>query len=305
MSDQLQFQRKLAELLKTAQSQNMRVTKEEIHRCFAEDGLNEEQMLLVYDYLLSQKVTVAGYLKNGEPAAAGGESDAGQRCFEGSDVGQSGSEGVAFGRTSAGVVLPEYTEEEREYLRDYEAGLRAMKPETPGERQALLAAAAQGDASAKSRLIELYLPVVAEIAKEMRREGYYIGDLVQEGNVSLLLALDMLTKMQDEAGETELADVLGDAAKFSEEANRFIREEIRQGILVMLEEQEEMKRRDHKMEQQVNDLDDALHRMADEKGRAVTLDELAEYVQMSTDEILDIMKLAGEDLYDKFKNEKE
>lgn len=295
MSDQLQFQRKLAELLKTAQSQNMRVTKEEIHRCFAEDGLNEEQMLLVYDYLLSQKVTVAGYLKNGVPAAAGGESD----------VGQSGSEGVSFGRTSAGVVLPEYTEEEREYLRDYEAGLRAMKPETPGERQALLAAAAQGDASAKSRLIELYLPVVAEIAKEMRREGYYIGDLVQEGNVSLLLALDMLTKMQDEAGETELADVFGDAAKFSEEANRFIREEIRQGILVMLEEQEEMKRRDHKMEQQVNDLDDALHRMADEKGRAVTLDELAEYVQMSTDEILDIMKLAGEDLYDKFKNEKE
>lgn len=295
MSDQLQFQRKLAELLKTAQSQNMRVTKEEIHRCFAEDGLNEEQMLLVYDYLLSQKVTVAGYLKNGVPAAAGGESD----------VGQSGSEGVAFGRTRAGVVLPEYTEEEREYLRDYEAGLRAMKPETPGERQALLAAAAQGDASAKSRLIELYLPVVAEIAKEMRREGYYIGDLVQEGNVSLLLALDMLTKMQDEAGETELADVFGDAAKFSEEANRFIREEIRQGILVMLEEQEEMKRRDHKMEQQVNDLDDALHRMADEKGRAVTLDELAEYVQMSTDEILDIMKLAGEDLYDKFKNEKE
>ena len=170
MSDQLQFQRKLAELLKTAQSQNMRVTKEEIHRCFAEDGLNEEQMLLVYDYLLSQKVTVAGYLKNGEPAVAGGESDAGQRCFEGSDVGQSGSEGVSFGRTSAGVVLPEYTEEEREYLRDYEAGLRAMKPETPGERQALLAAAAQGDASAKSRLIELYLPVVAEIAKEMRRE---------------------------------------------------------------------------------------------------------------------------------------
>ena len=44
---------------------------------------------------------------------------------------------------------------------------------------------------------------------------------------------------------------------------------------------------------------------SDEKGRAVTLDELAEYVQMSTDEILDIMKLAGEDLYDKFKNEKE
>ena len=47
MSDQLQFQRKLAELLKTAQSQNMRVTKEEIYRRFAEDGLNEAKMLQV------------------------------------------------------------------------------------------------------------------------------------------------------------------------------------------------------------------------------------------------------------------
>lgn len=268
MSDQLQFQRKLAELLKTAQSQNMRVTKDEIHRYFAEDGLNEEQMLLVYDYLLSQKIIVAGYMKNIEPAG--------------------------------------YSEEERKYLQDYESDLKAVKEETPGERQILFAAAAQGDASAKSRLIELYLPVVVETAKQMRREEFYIGDLVQEGNVSLLLAMDMLAEMREEPGRTpDLRDVPAGVDAFSKEADCFVREEIRQGILAMLEEQEELKRRDHKMEQQVNDLDDALHRMADERGRAVTLDELAEYVQMSTDEILDIMKLAGEDLYDKFKEERE
>lgn len=268
MSDQLQFQRKLAELIRTAQSQNMRITKDEIHRRFAEDGLNEEQMLLVYDYLLSQKVIVAGYMKSSE--------------------------------------LSEYTEEEREYLQDYESDLKAVKKETAGERQALFAAAAQGDALAKSRLIELYLPEVVEIAKQMRREGFYIGDLVQEGNVSLLLAMDMLAEMREELGQSsDLTDVPADKETFSGAADCFVREEIRQGILAMLEEQEELKRRDHKMEQQVNDLDDALHRMADEKGRAVTLDELAEYVQMSTDEILDIMKLAGEDLYDKFKEEKE
>lgn len=303
MSDQLQFQRKLAELLETAKSQNMRVTKEEIHRCFAEDGLNEEQMLLVYDYLLSQKVIVAGYLKNGEPVDSGAGYAAGRRNPADSAGGNGGPADLAGENSGSADVdggadmgcLADFTEEEREYLCSYMSDLKAMKPETSGERQALFAAAAQGDALAKSRLTELYLPTVVEIAKEMRREGFYIGDLVQEGNVSLLLALDM----------PELADAPGGADALAREADRFVQGEIRQGILAMLEEQEELKRRDHKLEEQVNDLDDALHRMADEKGRAVTLDELAEYVQMSTDEILDIMKLAGEDLYDKYKNEKE
>lgn len=75
----------------------------------------------------------------------------------------------------------------------------------------------------------------------------------------------------------------------------------RQGMAQMIEEQQEQKRCDRKMEQQVNHLDDTLHQLADEKGRAVTIDELAKYMKMSEEEILDIMKLAGEDLYEKYK----
>lgn len=78
-------------------------------------------------------------------------------------------------------------------------------------------------------------------------------------------------------------------------------DEIRQGMAQMIEEQQEQKRCDRKMEQQVNHLDDTLHQLADEKGRAVTIDELAKYMKMSEEEILDIMKLAGEDLYEKYK----
>ena len=48
-----------------------------------------------------------------------------------------------------------------------------------------------------------------------------------------------------------------------------------------------------------------LIKMADEKGRGITMSELAEHMKISEDEILDIIKLAGEEMYDKFKEYKD
>lgn len=268
MSDELQFRKKLQELLEKADSQNKRISTEEVNAYFAEDELTEEQMLLVYDFLMSQKIIVTGYYKN--TAEEGLETD---------------SAASVKGAGQTGLTGEGLTEEEAEYLREYTEDMSAMKPAGDGEVEMLLAQAVEGEALAKSRLIEVYLPMVVEIAKELHEPGIYLGDMVQEGNVSLILALDMLT----------------DAAS----AEMVIREEVRQGILAMKEEQKEAKRRDKKMEQRVNDLDDSLHKMAEEKGRAITMDELAEYLKISEEEILDIMKLAGEDLYDKYKDGEE
>ena len=61
MIDQSQFRKKLEELLEQADVQDKRLTNEQIKEFFAEDGLTEEQMLLVYDFLMSQKIVVSGY----------------------------------------------------------------------------------------------------------------------------------------------------------------------------------------------------------------------------------------------------
>ena len=79
--------------------------------------------------------------------------------------------------------------------------MKAMKQEQEGERAELLKKAVAQDALAKSRLIELYLPQVVEIAKELHEEGIYLGDCVQEGNVSLILALDMLPEDDADPGD--------------------------------------------------------------------------------------------------------
>ena len=251
MIDQSQFRKKLEELLEQADVQDKRLTNEQIKEFFAEDGLTEEQMLLVYDFLMSQKIVVSGYYKQ---------------------------------QKTEQIDESKFSDEEKQYLAEYTEDLKAMKQEQEGERAELLKKAVAQDALAKSRLIELYLPQVVEIAKELQEEGIYLGDCVQEGNVSLILALDMLPE---------------------DDADAFIQQEIRQGILAMMEEHKELKRRDKKMENQVNNLDETLHKMADEKGRGITMSELAEHMKISEDEILDIIKLAGEEMYDKFKEYKD
>lgn len=255
MIEESQFRKKLGQLLEQAALQDKRVTNDEVKQFFAMDGLTEEQLLLVYDFLMSQKITVSGYYKD------------------------------VSGEKQQGNIAGNFSEEEKQYLEEYTEDLKAMKPEASGEKEELLKKAMQQDALAKSRLIELYLPVVVDIAKMLYEPGIYLGDMVQEGNVSLILALDMLPNV--------------------EEAELFIKQEIRQGIQTMKEEQKELKSRDRKVEDQVNNLDETLHKMADEKGRGITIGELAEHMKISEDEILDIIKLAGEDMYEKFKQYKD
>lgn len=63
MAGRLEFKEKLGDILKEAIAQGGEMQKEEVEKFFAEDGLSEEQIDLVCDYLLSQKVSVYGYQK--------------------------------------------------------------------------------------------------------------------------------------------------------------------------------------------------------------------------------------------------
>ena len=131
------------------------------------------------------------------------------------------------------------------------------------------------DALAKGRLTELYLQDVVEIAKELHHPEIFLGDLVQEGNVGLILGIDLI-----------------DCA---EKAHEMIVQEIRQSIQMLIEEQTELKSRDKKMVEKVNLLDESIQTLTEELGRKVTIEELAVYMGMSEEEVEDILRLAGED----------
>ncbi len=241
MNSEKEFLEKLKELLDIAAISGNRITTKEVQDFFGENELSEEQMLLVYDYLLAQKISVVGYMK---------EHDLAEKKAEETNTA--------------------YTQEEEAYLKEYRKEISTIVSEEDGEKSRLFEAAVKGDALAKSRLTELYLPMVLGIAEQLHCKEVFLGDLVQEGNISLLLALDFLEDVEN--------------------AEMFLMEEVRRGMEQLIEEQKEQTRCDRRMEQQVNHLDETLHQLADEKGRAVTIDELAKYMKISEEEILDIMK---------------
>ena len=127
------------------------------------------------------------------------------------------------------------------------------------------------------------MPIVVEIALEMNTPDVYLGDLVQEGNVSLMLALEMLSL---------------------ENADTILRDEIRRGIQALIAEQTDTKKRDNILVEKVNNLDETIQKMKQDRGREITIDELSEYLKISDKEILDLIKLAGEDLENPEEEEK-
>lgn len=224
MAERLEFREKLAGILALCASQNNITDKTTVEEYFAEDNLSKEQMELVFDYLLSQKVIVKDYVK------AGGS--------------------IKNAEKPEDVVR--YTQEEQDYLNLYEQDLKGLREGDP--------------------LKEL-LPAILSMAKEMHRTDIYIGDLVQEGNMGLMLA------MEEHEGDME---ALLSMAKESMQA--------------LLESQEETKKQDNRMVEKVNDLDEQIKKLSEEMGRKVSVDELEEFLDITEDEISDILKLAGEEL---------
>ena len=241
MKERAEFLGKLQGLVLNAREQNSQITIDEVKQYFEDAALTEEQMELVFDYLLSQKVVVKGYIKM---------ADEEEKAIS-------------------------YTEEEQEYLRDYEEDLKAFKIAGEGECEVLFQQAIEGNGAARNRLTEIYLPEVLEIAKSMYQPNIFLGDLIQEGNLGLVLGLDMLTDVRT--------------------ARETLRQQIRQSIQALIEEYMDSDTRNKKMVEQVKFLDESITKLTEELGRKVTIDELSVYMGMTEEEINDILRLTGED----------
>ena len=78
------------------------------------------------------------------------------------------------------------------YLHD----ISRYHPLTQDQEIALAQAARQGDQQARKRLIEAYLILPVNIAHQNLRPGVDLMDLIQEGNIGLIKAVDMFDPAQ-------------------------------------------------------------------------------------------------------------
>ena len=243
---QQEFQEKLTTLRAEAEGQGHSVEKKRIEEVFAGDELNPEQLKLVYDYFLAAGIRVEGYIKAGE--------------------------------VQQGDRLPE---KQKQRLQEYQEQLGALPGALPGERERCLTGLLSGEREERERLIELFMPEVVPLARQAYRKGTAIGDLIQEGNLSLILALDRL------AGGLRIDP---------KDAEAWVRQEIRQGIQTFVEEHTEQKQKDRKLVTKAQDFRDGVEILKEEMGRKVYLDEVADFLNLSEEEVTDLLKLTGDQI---------
>lgn len=148
--------------------------------------------------------------------------------------------------------------------------LQKVPPCTPEEEASLLEDILTGNVKARERLVEGNLYKALSIAEEYRDRGISMGDLAQEANVALLML----------AAGYEGGDF-----------NTQMEEKIREAIDLALESQTTEMKVEEEMAARVNVLKDISASMAEELGREASVEELAERMKMTEDEIKDIMKL--------------
>ena len=169
------------------------------------------------------------------------------------------------------------TEDERRLAQLIEAGHQAAEqidagaPE--GTERELLRAVQRGE-RAKSELTQANLRLVVSIAKRYSGRGMQLLDLIQEGNLGLMRAVDKFDHTK--------------GFKFSTYATWWIRQAITRSIA----DQARTIRIPVHMVEHMNRLTRTRRQMHQELEREPTVDELAAKLQMEPDKVRDLLRLA-------------
>ena len=145
---------------------------------------------------------------------------------------------------------------------------------TPERETWLAERIAEGDEAAKNELVEANLRLVVSIAKKYVGKGMYFLDLIQEGNLGLIKAVEKFDHTK--------------GYKFSTYATWWIRQAITRAIA----DQARTIRIPVHMVETIHRVSRTSRQLLQEYGREPTIEEIAEKLGMSAEKVREIMKAA-------------
>lgn len=269
MMELKEFQEKLQEILALAGKQEKNLSHEDILQCFGENQLSTEQLKSLYEYLRLQGICIGGTML--APMDLERQEEGKPGDFSEMQKGH-GAEFISLADSKE--KKREMTLEDQTCLEEYEAYLKTLPEEREGEKERLLLEFARGDMGVRERLSQLYLSYMIETARELYREGLFIGDLIQEGNMALL--------------SVEMADIP------QKQADHWMKSKIQEGMEKWAEGQTEQKFQDAYLVEKVRKLEAAIREIAGDEEQKFSVEELSAYLDMDEEEIRSVLSLTSE-----------
>lgn len=231
----------LGEILEIAKTQGGSLSQEEIQEYFKGIELTKEHLDAIYAYLSENKITVKGFLYT--PAQEEAET--------------------------------EQNEADSIYLTMYLEDLAGIAPEEPEETERLYLRLRGGEEAARTRLTEVWLSRVVELARGYQNQGVFIEDLIQEGNIGLLSGIEALLERQEHLDVEE-----------------YLKESVCQCMENLIDDAMGEDDLENTVLAKTNLISEAAKVLAEDMGRVATLEELADYTKIPIEEIGDILNLS-------------
>ena len=258
------FSEKLVELLELAKKKKNVLEYQEISDFFKDQSLEVEQMEKVLDFLEASGVDVLRISGNDEELILDDDADIEKMDDE---------EEIELDKIDLSV--PEGVSIE-DPVRMYLKEIGKVSLLTADEEIELAKRMEQGDEEAKKRLAEANLRLVVSIAKRYVGRGMLFLDLIQEGNLGLIKAVEKFDYRK--------------GYKFSTYATWWIRQAITRAIA----DQARTIRIPVHMVETINKLIRVSRQLLQELGREPTPEEIAEEMDMNVERVREILKISQE-----------
>ena len=139
-----------------------------------------------------------------------------------------------------------------------------------------------GDEAVKTIVVESHLKRVVTLASKYKNRGVLLEDLIQEGNIALIEAVERL------CGMTEMVSENGKSSSVKKEIDRAVRAH----LIELVDEIQAENGWENTIVAKTNLIHEATKVLAEDLGRIANIHELAEYTKMAEEEIAEFAELS-------------
>lgn len=249
------------------------ISKQDIMDNFGGVDLEESQLQLIYGYLQNNHIKIS-------------DVEIKENAFE-----KINSSELEKQQEISEETLKQHEEQkkidaenDRKFVAMYLEDLKMIQQISESEEADLLNQIVLGDKNAKKQLVEGYLPVIVNMIEPFRENGVAVGDLIQEGNLTLMTLIEEANSTDVEAWNTKFKLILAERIKMACER--------------LIEEQKSSTGISQRILNKVNAVNDCAMKLAEEFERKVTIEEVAGRMGISAEEVKEAINFSSNAIED-------